>query len=159
MISSAAAIWIAIAALLAGAGIGILLYRSFHPQGKRNQALESRLAEAEQKYNDYQKDVTGHFEETARRVNNLTKHYKDVHEYLASSASKLANPTMSREFIEAAQRNLPHEPVTVDASAEQEANEQELDREAARKHEADAAHEEADAVNPEQQSKSGGFKV
>ena len=118
MISTATAIGIAIIMLLLGGAIGALLYRSFHPDGKRNPELQTKLEAAEKKYSDYQQDVSDHFHETARRVNDLTKHYRDVHDYLASSATKLTNPEMSREFIEGAQRHLPHRDIVEDETME-----------------------------------------
>ena len=97
---------------LIGLGLGALagawLFRYFGRQGKLAQELEQRLQRAERKFENYQADVTEHFAETSRRVNTLTQNYKDVHEYLASSAMKLTNPQMSRAISQAAQQNLPH---------------------------------------------------
>lgn len=94
--------------LIVGALAGAWLFHRFGSQGKAAQDLEQRLQKAEQQLEDYQNDVTEHFEETSRRVNTLTQNYKDVHEYLASSAMKLTNPQMSRAISQAAQQNLPH---------------------------------------------------
>jgi len=89
--------------LLIGLGLGVLGFRRFGGQ----QDLQQRLQQAEQQFRAYQADVTEHFEETSRRVNTLTRSYKDVHEYLASSAMKLTNPQMSKAIAQAAQQNLP----------------------------------------------------
>lgn len=91
-------------ALAIGAAAGMLLSRRFGGQSN----LEQRLQQAEQQFKDYQADVTEHFEETSRRVNALTRNYKDVHEYLASSAMKLTDPQLSRAISQAARQNLPH---------------------------------------------------
>lgn len=91
-------------ALLIGITVGALAFRRFGGQSE----LARRLQDAEQKFKDYQADVTEHFAETSRRVNDLTRSYKDVHEYLASSAMKLTNPQLSRAITQSAQQNLPH---------------------------------------------------
>lgn len=107
MFSLAAVLTYSLFALVFGALAGAWLFHRFGSQGKAAQNLEERLQEAEKKFEDYQHDVTEHFEETSRRVNTLTQNYKDVHEYLASSAMKLTNPQMSRAISQAAQQNLP----------------------------------------------------
>jgi hypothetical protein len=89
--------------MIIGGIVSALAIRRFGGQSN----LEKRLHEAEQQFKNYQADVTEHFEETSRRVNALTRNYKDVHEYLASSAMKLTNPQMSRAISQAAQQNLP----------------------------------------------------
>ena len=93
------------AAFALGIGVvtGVLAIRRFGSE----KDLKQRLEEAEQQYRDYQAEVTEHFEETSRRVNNLTRSYRDVHEYLASSAMKLTNPQVSQAITQAAQQHLP----------------------------------------------------
>ena len=107
MFPLATLIGFAILGLIVGLVLGAFLFQRFSHQGLRSQDLEKRLQKAEQQFKSYQDDVTQHFEETSRKVNNLTKSYKDVHEYLASSAMKLTNPQMSRAITQAARRNFP----------------------------------------------------
>lgn len=107
MFPLATLIGFAVLSLIVGLILGAFLFQRFSHQGLRSQDLEKRLQKAEQQFKSYQDDVTQHFEETSRRVNNLTKSYKDVHEYLASSAMKLTNPQMSRAITQAARRNFP----------------------------------------------------
>jgi len=90
---------IAAAALLIGVLIGTILHRTMSPQASKSRAVETRLKETEQKLTDYQQEVTEHFADTAKLVNNLTQSYKDVHEHLASNALKLANVDISRQLL------------------------------------------------------------
>ncbi len=94
-------------ALLLGAGVCYFALNFFGKQQQLNKNLEEKLRQAEKTYTDYQTEVTEHFIETSKRVNNLTKNYKEVHEYLASSAMKLANPNLSQNILEEANSNLP----------------------------------------------------
>lgn len=103
MVSTTSVILIAILALVVGAVAGALLWRSYGSQHNGKRDLEKRLEDAERRLGDYQNEVTEHFVETSRRVNALTRNYKDVHEYLASSAVKLTTPSLGREMRAAAQ--------------------------------------------------------
>jgi uncharacterized membrane-anchored protein YhcB (DUF1043 family) len=105
MISTISAVLIALFAFVIGGLAGALLWRSLGPHQHRSRDLEQRLAEAERRLGDYQAEVTEHFVETSRRVNELTRNYRDVHEYLASSAMRLTNPAVGREMRAAAQLN------------------------------------------------------
>lgn len=113
----------AIAALIAGGAIGAILVKSLHPQEQQNREMETRLESAENKLVDYQQEVSEHFAETSQLVNNLTQSYKDVHQYLASSALKLTNPDISRQLIDAGDGKLinndtPPPPATTDDDTE-----------------------------------------
>jgi len=79
---------IAAVALLIGILIGTILHRTLSPQASKSRAVETRLQETEQKLTDYQQEVTEHFADTAKLVNNLTQSYKEVHEHLATNALK-----------------------------------------------------------------------
>lgn len=96
-----------IAAFIGGGLVGILAARQLNPQEQRNKELEAKLAQAEEKLLSYQNDVSEHFAETSKLVNNLTKDYKEVYEHLANSALKLTNPDISRQLIEASKGTLP----------------------------------------------------
>lgn len=90
---------IAAVALLIGILIGTILHRTLSPQASKSRAVETRLQETEQKLTDYQQEVTEHFADTAKLVNNLTQSYKEVHEHLATNALKLANVDISRQLL------------------------------------------------------------
>lgn len=106
MVSTATVVIIAVLALAAGLIAGALLWRSFGPQQGRNRDLGQRLEDTERRFSDYQNQVTDHFVETSRRVHELTRNYKEVHEYLANSAVNLTNPSIGREMRAAAQIHL-----------------------------------------------------
>ncbi|MGQ9426164.1 YhcB family protein [Gilvimarinus sp. F26214L] len=102
MVTTTAAVLFSLLSLAAGLVAGALLWRAFGPHEDRNRDLERRLEDAEQRFGDYQTQVTEHFVETSRRVNELTRNYRDVHEYLASSAVRLSNPAVGQDLREAA---------------------------------------------------------
>lgn len=90
MDSNANLILVAIASGAIGIVIGAYLtWRGIRPQSR--QQLESRLQEAEQKLKQQQAQLTEHFTHTASLVSNLTRNYRDLHDYLASSAQQLGN--------------------------------------------------------------------
>lgn len=73
-----------------GAIVGaFLMFRGTRLQSR--QQLEVRLQQAEQKLKEQQAHVTEHFTHTASLVGNLTRNYRDLHDYLASSAQQLGN--------------------------------------------------------------------
>jgi uncharacterized protein len=90
---------VATAAFVVGCLLSLVLNRSFSASEQKTRSLESRLQEAEKSLADYQQEVTEHFSETAKLVNNLTQNYKEVHEHLAGSALKLANVDISRQLL------------------------------------------------------------
>jgi uncharacterized membrane-anchored protein YhcB (DUF1043 family) len=92
-------IFASIASLIAGIIIGVVIVRRFDPQSTKNRDLERRLQLAEQNLANYQDQVTQHFSTTAELVNSLTSSYRNVHEYLASSAMQLSNLDISRQIL------------------------------------------------------------
>ena len=101
---------IGVAALLIGAGAGILLSRLFNKDSNKNRDLEKQLQDASTDLKNYQQEVSEHYVKTAKLVEDLTESYRSVHNHLAEGASTLlhtrgAAPLMkiipSREQIEA----------------------------------------------------------
>jgi uncharacterized membrane-anchored protein YhcB (DUF1043 family) len=75
---------------MAGIAVGaLLMFWGMHP--KSRQQLEARLQDAEQKLKQQNTQITEHFTHTASLVSNLTRNYRDLHDYLASSAQQLGN--------------------------------------------------------------------
>lgn len=101
MFSLTTVIIIASITFIAGCLVSLLLTRSFSASEQKTRGLETRLQDAEESLSNYQQEVTEHFSETAKLVNNLTQNYKDVHEHLAGSALKLANVDISRQLLSA----------------------------------------------------------
>lgn len=88
--NSANLILVAIASGAIGLLLGaFLMWRGIRPQSR--QQLEQRVQEAEQKLRQQQSQLADHFTHTAALVNNLTRNYRDLHDYLASSAQQLGN--------------------------------------------------------------------
>lgn len=75
---------------IVGVAIGaILMFWGIHP--KSRQQLEAKLQEAEQKLKQQNTQIAEHFTHTASLVSNLTRNYRDLHDYLATSAQQLGN--------------------------------------------------------------------
>ena len=99
MFTLSTVIVVAVIALVIGVIIGGVLTRLLSPQEQKARSLENQLSDAEQQLKKYQQQVTEHFAQTAKLVNNLTQSYKDVHEHLAGDALKLANVDISRQLL------------------------------------------------------------
>jgi len=98
---TATTLLIGLVCLIAGAVLGVVMSRVFSPQEQKTRELEEKLAKTEDEYKSYQHEVTEHFVRTSELVGNLTRSYREVHQHLASSAMKLANPDISRELLQA----------------------------------------------------------
>lgn len=95
-----------ITCLLLGGIVGAFLMFALRPQEKINRELETQLQETEERLREYQQDVTHHFVETSKLINNLTRSYREVHEHLASSALKLGNADLSKQISQAGDGKL-----------------------------------------------------
>ena len=104
MFAGASGYFVAIILVALGGIAGALFMRFWGPQVKANRDLENKLKEAENQLVSYREEVTQHFTETSRLVNNLTQSYRDVHEHLANSAMKLTSPTISQQFFKQLER-------------------------------------------------------
>lgn len=69
--------------------IGVLFARGLHP--KSRQQLETQLQKAEHELRQKNTQIAEHFSHTASLLSNLTRNYRDLHDYLASSAQQLGN--------------------------------------------------------------------
>lgn len=92
--------------LLAGLGLfllgllmGSLLARGGKKEAEKSKRLAEKLSETEDAYRRYQADVSSHFLDTARKVQNLNNSYREVHEQLAKSANTLCSEEEAKDFI------------------------------------------------------------
>lgn len=79
---------VAIAALLLGLLLGVVLGRSSF-SGRKTRDLEEELEASRKALEDYRSEVYDQFAETARKFETLNTSYNDLHRHLASSASTL----------------------------------------------------------------------
>lgn len=78
----------------AGAALGFLL-------GRRGQSAEHAKFEAVQtEFDDYRREVSGHFGETASRFQSIGKQYKELYEHLASGSLALCDKQAMQEGIQ-----------------------------------------------------------
>ena len=79
----------AIVALALGLAGGWLAGARSTSESRRSRELEHKLDQMMQDKKAYEDEVTQHFSETARLLNNLTQNYREVHSHLASGAANL----------------------------------------------------------------------
>ena len=79
----------ALVALVAGLAGGWFAGARSTSESRRSRELEHKLDQVMQDKKAYEDEVTQHFSETARLLNNLTQNYRDVHGHLASGAANL----------------------------------------------------------------------
>lgn len=86
-----------------GAGLiaGYFLARALRPVQKGQKELESRLAEAQDELNSYEKKVADHFRGASKSLSNLSQSYEGVLEHLASGALHLANTDIGCQIAHA----------------------------------------------------------
>ncbi len=78
---------VALLLVLVGASIGFLLGR----MGRSN--AKSKLEETRAEYDDYRKDVTRHFDQTAEQFHAIGQQYRDLYEHMAKGAEAFCVPT------------------------------------------------------------------
>ena len=89
------------ACLLIGAGLGHLFSRKKPPEDQSVADLQQKLEQTEQQLKRYQHEVTQHFLEVSNLTTNMTQSYRKIHEHLATSAIRLANPEIGRQLLKA----------------------------------------------------------
>jgi uncharacterized membrane-anchored protein YhcB (DUF1043 family) len=81
-----------------GMVVGFVINQRKGTSGKAQRQLESHLSELQQQQQSYQTEVTEHFQETAKLLDQLTNSYRDVHNHLAEGAHLLAGETVSESL-------------------------------------------------------------
>ncbi len=84
-------ILIAVAALVVGLLIGVLLGRSNAGTSLRHRRVEQQIDELRSEYTRYQAQVNEHFMESAHLLRRFNDAYRDVNQHMARGASRLAN--------------------------------------------------------------------
>lgn len=92
---------IAFASLGIGLVIGALLTRLLSAPARQRHRLAEELKNNRQTSAAYQHEITEYFVKTSDLIKNLTSSYTELNQYLAASATKLANPETGRKLIEA----------------------------------------------------------
>ena len=78
-----------IISLIAGALIGVLIYRILDPSHKQINQLKAERDSANQELDSYKAGVSQHFDKTSELVNDLTENYVKVYQHLAEGAHTL----------------------------------------------------------------------
>ncbi len=91
-------ITVGIAATIAGAVIGYLIAQKTGASHQAQVVLEQQLDELQKQQQNYQREVTDHFTETAQLFNQLTNSYRNVHSHLAEGAQKLAGESATHSL-------------------------------------------------------------
>jgi len=82
-----------------GVVLGAILQRGFAGDNAKSKRLEQKLAETQDAYTKYQAEVSAHFMDTARKVQQLNQSYRSVHEELAKGASRLCSDDEATDFL------------------------------------------------------------
>ncbi len=69
--------------------IGLVVGGLFMYFATKNKSSKQSVKDVEEKLENYQQEVEGHFAKTADLIDNLTDSYKEVFEHLSESAEKL----------------------------------------------------------------------
>lgn len=87
-----------LAAAVAGLVVGFIVNQRKGSSGKAQRQLENHLSELQQQQQSYQLEVTEHFQETAKLLDQLTSSYRDVHNHLAEGAHLLADEAVGESM-------------------------------------------------------------
>jgi hypothetical protein len=126
-----------LAGVFVGLAIGLMMARG-SSGGGQDRALEEKLAASEQALADYKDKVNEHFEETARKVNNLTDSYREVYQHLATSSMELTSGDVSQRLLDAGstafsadeQTESPEEKTVADAAPAEDTDTPDADSDA-----------------------------
>ncbi|MDX1599548.1 MAG: DUF1043 family protein, partial [Marinobacter sp.] len=81
----------AIAALVVGIVIGVLVSRSGQTTNLRQRRVEQQIEELRSEYTRYQAQVNEHFMESAHLLRRFNDAYRDVNLHMARGANRLCN--------------------------------------------------------------------
>lgn len=90
----------AIAALVVGIVIGVLISRSGQTTNLRQRRVEQQIEELRSEYTRYQAQVNEHFMESAHLLRRFNDAYRDVNQHMARGANRLCNDEEWMEELE-----------------------------------------------------------
>lgn len=90
---------IGIVAAIIGGFAGFIYASRGTDQARRSNDLQERFDHTEKELKRYQLEVTAHFKETAKVVDDLTEAYRNVHNHLAIGASQLTPPSLDEPLL------------------------------------------------------------
>lgn len=105
MFSLETLIMISSIAFCIGGLVGAVISRTLLPP-ENQKGLETKLQESREELERYQQEVTKHFAETSKLVNNLTQSYKEVHEHLTKGAIQLSNAEIGQQILQSGDPSL-----------------------------------------------------
>jgi|TARA_R110000772_G_scaffold64210_1_gene143656 hypothetical protein len=82
-------ITVAIICLLSGAAIGYFILGRLKPEQQNRAALEKQFGEMQQQQQEYQQQVSTHFDRTGELLNELAESYRSVHNHIVEGAQNL----------------------------------------------------------------------
>lgn len=80
---------VAIICLLSGAAIGYFVLGRLKPEQQNRAALEKQFGEMQQQQQEYQQQVSTHFDRTGELLNELAESYRSVHNHIVEGAQNL----------------------------------------------------------------------
>ncbi len=111
-------LWIvALGCLLAGAVAGAILFKLMKSDEARVQQLETQLQQLTDEYENYKREVHGHFSDSAHLFSKLTESYRDVYQHLAHGARNLCP-----EYIANQVAQIPADSLNANTSPDAKAN-------------------------------------
>ncbi|MFT5888761.1 MAG: uncharacterized membrane-anchored protein YhcB (DUF1043 family) [Zhongshania sp.] len=86
---------VAIICLLIGAAIGYFILSRLKPAQQNRAALEKQFSEMQQQQQDYQQQVSSHFDHTGELLHELAESYRSVHNHIVEGAQQLHSSGIS----------------------------------------------------------------
>ncbi len=94
-------LWIvALGCLLVGAVAGAVSFKLFKSDEARVQQLETQLQQLGDEYENYKREVHGHFSDSAHLFGKLTESYREVYQHLAHGARNLCPEYIANQMAQ-----------------------------------------------------------
>ncbi|MFT6551097.1 MAG: uncharacterized membrane-anchored protein YhcB (DUF1043 family) [Zhongshania marina] len=86
---------VAIICLLIGTAIGYFIIGRMRPEQQNRAALEKQFNDMQRQQQDYQQQVSHHFDRTGELLNELAESYRSVHNHIVEGAQNLHSTGIS----------------------------------------------------------------